>query len=91
MIGSVSESLKVHVQEARNESTIAGSYVVPGLGEFDYSIPASLYPRKSEDLAYSETSTSSGLINTFSTSMSYSSQASAVAVPPTVTPGPVSP
>jgi len=48
MIGSASAFLKVHVQEARNSSTM-----------------------KAEDLVYSETSTASGLINSFSKSMSY--------------------
>jgi len=42
MIGSASAYLKVHIQEARNDT-----------------------PTKSEDLVYSETSTASGLINSF--------------------------
>jgi len=55
MIGSVSSYLKVHVQEARNTTT----------GDVNGT------PVKSEDLAYSETSTASGLINSFSKSVSY--------------------
>jgi hypothetical protein len=43
-------------------------------------------PTKSEDLVYSETSSASGLINSFSKSMSYSSQASAVSIPPVTEP-----
>jgi hypothetical protein len=76
----------VHVQEARNESTISG---IVGMGGFEpgsevfypYSVPDSSNPVKSEDLAYSEASTASGLISKFSKSMSYSSQASAVQAP----------
>ena len=91
MIGSVSAYLKVHVQEARNESTISGILGdgTPGAfgqGEGYYSFPNAVDPTKSEDLAYSETSTASGLISKFSKSMSYSSQASAVLQPPTVVP-----
>jgi hypothetical protein len=85
MIGSVSAYLKVHVQEARNESTMSGE-LLPGVSELFYSFPDGSDPQKSEDLAYSETSTASGLISRFSKSMSYSSQGSAVAVPPTITP-----
>jgi len=85
MIGSVSSYLKVHVQEARNESTISG-FLVPGLDFTFYSYPDGSNPQKSEDLAYSETSSASGLINKFSKSMSYSSQASAVQAPIPVNP-----
>ena len=85
MIGSVSSYLKVHVQEARNESTISG-FLVPGLDFTFYSYPDGSNPQKSEDLVYSETSSASGLINRFSKSMSYSSQASAVQPPVTVNP-----
>jgi hypothetical protein len=75
MIGSVSAYLKVHVQEARNTSSgITGTLV-------DFPVPDTLNPQKSEDLAYSETSTASGLINGFSKSISYTSQATAVPVP----------
>jgi hypothetical protein len=87
MIGSVSAYLKVHVQEARNESTLTGtvSGTIPGDGSetIFYSFPDPLNPTKSQDLAYSETSTASGLISTFSKSMSYTSQASAVPAPAT--------
>ncbi len=60
MIGSAAAYLKVHVQEARNIS---------------YPDDESLYWNnvKSEDLAYSETATASGLISGFSKSMSYQS------------------
>ncbi|HVP94352.1 MAG TPA: hypothetical protein VMS89_04180 [Methanoregulaceae archaeon] len=89
MIGSVSAYLKVHVQEARNESTISGTVEPPGFGDglgLSYSFPDAVDPQKSEDLAYSETSTASGLISKFSKSMSYSSQASAVQAPIAVIP-----
>jgi hypothetical protein len=67
MIGSTSAYLKVHVQEARNVSTISipGGYAGP--------VPVTLNPLKSEDLVYSETSSASGLITKFSKSMSYQS------------------
>ena len=85
MTGSVSAYINVHVQEARNESTIAGDVlaVIPGDGEGTviYSFPSLVDPLKSEDLVYSETTTASGLITKFSKSMSYSSQASAVTPP----------
>ena len=70
MIGSVSAYLKVHVQEARNISTI------PDIINIGAHYPDSVItqsPQKSEDLAYSETSTASGLISTFSKSMNYQS------------------
>jgi hypothetical protein len=74
MIGSVAAYLKVHVQEARNESV--------GLDTFEGAQETiTLNPQKSEDLAYSEASTVSGLISRFSKSVSYSSQASAVPAP----------
>ncbi len=85
MIGSVSAYLKVHVQEARNESII-NSELLPGESELFYSFPDGSHPQKSEDLIYSETSTASGLISKFSKSMSYSSQASAVQAPIVVIP-----
>ena len=85
MVGSVSAYLNVHVQEARNENTLAGSVLarIPGNGEgiIDYSFPSLGDPLQSEDLVYSETSTASGLITKFSKSMSYSSRASAVTPP----------
>jgi hypothetical protein len=85
MTGSVSAYINVHVQEARNENTIAGSVLarIPqdGYGIIDYSFPSLVDPLKSEDLVYSETTTASGLITKFSKSMSYSSQASAVTPP----------
>jgi len=81
MIGSVSAYLKVHVQEARNESTLSGTTILPFGADPVYSFPDSLNPQKSEDLAYSETSTASGLISQFSKSMGYTSQASAVQAP----------
>jgi len=89
MIGSVSAYLKVHVQEARNESTTSGTIGITapgafGQGEGYYSFPNAVDPTKSEDLVYSETSTASGLISKFSKSMTYSSQASAVPKPSTV-------
>lgn len=91
MIGSVSAYLKVHVQEARNESTILGETGITapdafGQGEQVFSFPNAVDPTKSEDLTYSETSTASGLIIKVGKSMSYSSQASAVLQPPTITP-----
>ena len=55
MIGSVSAYVKAHVQEARNTTT----------GDVNGA------PVKSEDLSYAETSTASGLINSFSKSVSY--------------------
>ena len=58
MIGSASAYLKVHVQEARNSTNAAFT-------EWDRA--------KSEDLAYSETSSASGLISSFGKSMSYQS------------------
>ncbi len=67
MIGSVSAYLKVHVQEARNSSTIMG--LDPG----EDPTPITLNPQKSEDLVYSESSSASGLITRFSKSMSYQS------------------
>jgi hypothetical protein len=86
MIGSVSAYLKVHVQEARNESTITIVLPPDDIGPSVITFPDSLNPKKSEDLVYSETSTASGLISKFSKSMSYSSQASAVPQPPTILP-----
>jgi hypothetical protein len=77
MIGSVSSYLKVHVQEARNESTT----IIPVTDDFVSEMTILQPPVKSEDLVYSETSTASGLIDKFSKSMSYSSQAIAVPVP----------
>jgi hypothetical protein len=81
MIGSISAYLKVHVQEARNESMVSGknSYGI-------YSFPDIMNPPKTEDLGYSETSSASGSISRFSKSMSYSSQASAVPAPVQVVP-----
>jgi len=76
MIGSVSAYLKVHAQEARNQST--STITVPGNLEPGFTYSVTLPPTKSEDLVYSETSSASGLISEFSKSMSYSSQASAV-------------
>ena len=58
MIGSASAYLKVHVQEARNTTD-------PAFTEWDRT--------KAEDLAYSETSSASGLISSFGKSMSYQS------------------
>ncbi|HTY15393.1 MAG TPA: hypothetical protein VMC42_06770 [Methanoregulaceae archaeon] len=84
MIGSVSAYIKVHEQEARNESTASGVITIGGFGpprEIPYSVPDSLNPVKSEDLVYSESSSASGLISGFSKSMSYVSQASSVAAP----------
>jgi hypothetical protein len=86
MIGSVSAYMKVHVQEARNESTVSGE-LLPEFDLFSYSFPDGSNPQKSEDLSYSETSTASGLISRFAKSMSYLSQGSAVSVPATVMPG----
>jgi len=85
MIGSVSAYLKVHVQEARNESIISGEIIPGAIGTF-FSYPDGSNPLKSEDLVYSESSSASGLINKFSKSMSYSSQASAVQTPMTFFP-----
>jgi hypothetical protein len=82
MIGSVSSYLKVHVQEERNESIA----IVPIAGEFLPNMAVIQPPMKSEDLVYSETSTASGLIDKFSKSVSYSSQASAVQAPIPVIP-----
>jgi hypothetical protein len=80
MIGSASAYMKVHVQEARNESNAIAnqSTDIPPLRP---DILVALNPQKSEDLVYSETSSASGLITQFSKSMSYSSQASAVPLP----------
>jgi hypothetical protein len=64
MIGSVSASLKVHVQEARNASYVQ-SLLITQLN--------TVAPLKSEDLVYSESSSASGLITKFSKSMSYQS------------------
>ena len=77
MIGSVSAYLKVHVQEARNESILE---TLP-IDDSSIVFMDPIDPIKSEDLVYSETSSASGLISRFSKSMSYSSQASAVPVP----------
>jgi hypothetical protein len=66
MIGSVSAYLKVHLQEARNASTLP--VLIEGLTQYN-----TLTPLKSEDLVYSETSSASGLITKFSKSMSYQS------------------
>ena len=77
MIGSVSAYLKVHVQESRNESSVSSS-----LGAITFMYPDPLDSQKSEDLTHSELSTASGLINQFSKSVSYTSQASAVQAPP---------
>jgi hypothetical protein len=65
MIGSVSAYLKVHVQEARNES-VSTDY-------FGHSFISGYTTQKSEDLAYSETSSASGLISKFSKNMQYQS------------------
>jgi hypothetical protein len=62
MIGSAAAYLKVHIQEARNWNE---SYLE------EYQYPSS---PKSEDVAYTETSTASGLISNFAKSVSYSSQ-----------------
>jgi len=88
MIGSVSSYLKVHVQEARNESAISGSFITGAAAaiEVPYSFPDATDPIRSEDLVYSESSSASGLISKFSKSMSYSSQASAVQAPISVLP-----
>jgi hypothetical protein len=86
MIGSVSSYLKVHVQEARNESSISGIEPPEQLVIGPYSYPDAVDPVKSEDLVYSESSTANGLINQFSKSMSYTSQSSAVPAPPMVLP-----
>jgi len=70
MIGSVSAYLKVHVQEARNASSI------PDEINIGASYPGSIITQtslKSEDLVYSESSSASGLISKFSKSMSYQS------------------
>jgi hypothetical protein len=93
MIGSVSAYLKVHIQEARNESSNSGmiTFGDDGFGQGEsifYSFPNAVNPMKSEDLTYSETSTASGLIDKFSKSMSYNSQASAVQAPTSVIPLP---
>ena len=93
MIGSVSAYLKVHVQEARNESSNSGAITFEGSGfgqgeSLFYSFPNAVDPTKSEDLAYSEASTASGLISRFSKSVSYNSQASAVQAPTAVIPLP---
>jgi hypothetical protein len=64
MMGSVSAYLKVHAQEARNAS------YVQSLFPTQLNTVSSL---KSEDLAYTETSTASGLVSHFSKSMSYQS------------------
>lgn len=68
MIGSASAFLKVHVQEARSVDTIREPNI-PGTPDLTVTLP----PIKSEDLVYSETSTASGLISSFSKSMSYQS------------------
>lgn len=69
MIGSVSAYLKVHVQEARNQTSIPDLTNIPGFATAVIAQP----PTKSEDLVYSETSSASGLVNKFSKSMSYQS------------------
>jgi hypothetical protein len=69
MIGSVSAYLKLHVQEARNNSY---AYATNGHGS-PQLIPIVLNPVKSEDLVYSEMSSASGLVSKFSKSMSYQS------------------
>ncbi|HTY14158.1 MAG TPA: hypothetical protein VMC42_00445 [Methanoregulaceae archaeon] len=69
MIGSVSAYLKLHVQEARNISSIPD--IVNNIGYPDAIITQS--PQKSEDLVYSETSSASGLVNHFTKTMSYQS------------------
>jgi hypothetical protein len=69
MIGSVSAYLKVHVQEARNISSIPD---VVNLPENQEAV-ITQNPKKSEDLVYSETSSASGLVSRFSKSMSYQS------------------
>ena len=86
MIGSASAYLKVHVQESRNESAFSGLLftnfgIDPPPTNVYYSFPGAADPDKSEDLSYSESSTASGLINKFSTSKSYTSQATAVQAP----------
>lgn len=68
MIGSVSAYLKVHVQEARNQTTTVYNFPT------DQPLTTTGSPQqKSEDLVYSETSSASGLISHFSKSMSYQS------------------
>jgi hypothetical protein len=85
MVGSVSSYMNVHMQEARNESLVSGEIPVilfgSHFGDYDYALPDGPNPAKSEDLAFAETSSASGLITRFSKSMSYSSQASAVQAP----------
>jgi hypothetical protein len=69
MIGSVSAYLKVHVQEARN---VTPGPILTDLFEHSFTT-GNGNPVKSEDLAYSETSSASGLVSHFSKSMSYQS------------------
>jgi hypothetical protein len=66
MIGSVSAFLKVHIQEARNQSTIPDTT----WEDPDYAV-ITLTPDKTEDIVYSETSSASGLVDRFSKSVSY--------------------
>jgi hypothetical protein len=86
MLGSVSAYMKVHTQEARNESITSGMESLTvfniHLADFNYSLPDGSDPQKSEDLVYSETSSASGLISRFSKSMSYSSKGATVQAPP---------
>jgi hypothetical protein len=70
MIGSVSAYLKVHVQEARNQSLV---FIPSTFGGGNPDMWYSQNPLRSEDLVYSETSSASGLVNKFSKSMSYQS------------------
>ena len=73
--GAVTAYIKTHMQEARgqdatNYSTTTGGEEVITMSWMVYSPPA-----KAEDLMYSETTSASGIISTFSKSMSYQSQA----------------
>jgi hypothetical protein len=54
-------------------STISGMMILLFGADPPYSSPDNLNPQKSEDLGYSETSMASGLISSFSESMSHSS------------------
>jgi len=69
-MGSASAYMKAHVQEAAGQTAYSSYSPAANFPTMTYAAPV-----KSEDLQYSETSSASGVISTFSKSMSYISQA----------------
>jgi hypothetical protein len=77
-MGSAMAYIKTHIQEARGQDAVNYSRMIGG--ETPSLISWMVYPppAKAEDISYSETSSASGTISTFSKSMSYLSQARSI-------------